>query len=37
MWLHGPTGTDFCSLQPPISEAFYRYLVLAVLEIYLLG
>jgi hypothetical protein len=37
MWLHGPIGPDLCSLQPPISEAFYRYLVLTVLEIYLLG
>jgi hypothetical protein len=37
MWLLGPIGPDLCSLQPPISEAFYGYLVLTVLEIYLLG
>jgi hypothetical protein len=36
MWLHGPIGSDLCPLQPPISEAFYGYLVLTVLEIYLL-
>jgi hypothetical protein len=35
-WLHGPIGPDLCSLQPPVSEAFYEYLVLTVLEIYLL-
>jgi hypothetical protein len=35
MWLHGPIGSDLCSLQPPVSEAFYGYLVL--LEIYVLG
>jgi hypothetical protein len=37
MWLHGPIGLDLCSPQPPVFEAFYGYLVLTVLEIYLLG
>jgi hypothetical protein len=37
MWLHGPIGLDLCSLQPPVSEACFGYLVLTVLEIYLLG
>jgi hypothetical protein len=37
MWLHGPIGVDFCSLQPPAFEAFYKYLGMTVLEIYLLG
>jgi hypothetical protein len=36
MWLHGPIGPDLCTLQPPISETFYRYLVMTALEIYLL-
>jgi hypothetical protein len=26
MWLHGPIGLDFCSLQPPAFGAFYKYL-----------
>jgi hypothetical protein len=37
MWQHGQIDPDLCSLQPPISEAFYGYLVLTVLEIYVLG
>jgi hypothetical protein len=37
MWLHEPTGLDLCSPQPPVFEDSYGYLVLTVLEIYLLG
>jgi hypothetical protein len=37
MWLCGPIGLDLCYLQPSVSEAFYEYLGLTVLEIYLLG
>jgi hypothetical protein len=36
MWLHEPVGLDLCFLQPTVSEAFYGYLELTVLEIYLL-
>jgi hypothetical protein len=32
MWLYGPIGLDLCSLQPPVFEAFYRYLGLTALE-----
>jgi hypothetical protein len=37
MWLHGQIDLDLWSLQPPVFEAFYGYLGLTVLEIYLLG
>jgi hypothetical protein len=36
MWLHGQIDLDLCSLQPPVSEAFYGDFMLTVLEIYLL-
>jgi hypothetical protein len=36
MWLHSIIGLDLCSLKPLVFEAFYEYLVLTVLEIYLL-
>jgi hypothetical protein len=37
MWLPGPIGLNLCPLHAQAFDAFYEYLGLTVLEIYLLG